>query len=118
MELLKRLWDGDVSLAKTFWIYGVATTFLIKFMTLSQLASATISPLVVLSTGFLLAIVIMFYGIHYPIALFNAAKQYTGAIVWKNLSYIVAGIYLLVYPIVVLGFFTLQLPKLITIFFQ
>jgi len=95
MKLIKKLWNGDVSLVKTFWLYvmlpGLAILILAPLLENNIEAIMSFASAKVVITLLILAMVLLvMYAIHYPVSLFRSANKYTGSGFWKWLAIIIS----------------------------
>lgn len=85
MNLLRDLWRGDVSLVKTYWIYGVLVS-----VVLGALLNVMIRAQ---SVGFAFTLVWMaatVYGVFMAVAVWRSAGKYQGPKVWMVLARVMA----------------------------
>ena len=100
-DFLRRLFRGDVGLARTFWVYGIVMGFV-----LLPIASACIDTIVVAignavagpgaaagsvkplyqSSSYLLWAVVIVYRAFIYIAIWRSARKYAGLKLWKVLA--------------------------------
>jgi len=87
--LFLTLWRGDISLWKTFWLFGIAA--LIVFPQLA-IPAGLVGGLLHLSEGVLifflslLVLIYMAYGILLIIAVSKSANKYRGPRIWASLA--------------------------------
>lgn len=85
MDLLSRLWRGEVALTRAFWEYGML------YGSLANLA-ATIAAFAVLALGWppVLALTIFFlpvpYNVLIVVAVWRSANRHDGSRLWANLA--------------------------------
>lgn len=86
MEFLRKLFNGEYTLEKTYWLYGVMFNmtlfiFIARIPIVIYTASGTTSlPFFI---GFSIYLI---YNIIFSIGLWNSATKYGGLVIWKLLS--------------------------------
>lgn len=74
MKLIKDLWNGDVSLVMTYWVYGVVfTNITIVALTFALEATPLANMLSVWLIFFLLVIALV---VHVTVSIWNSSKKY------------------------------------------
>lgn len=100
MELIRQLWMGNISLARTFWLYFVCISVLIKIV--EKALTANYFPLLIggyqLIFYLFIGVQVICYGF-ILIALWRSASKYTGQIFFAGLAKFV----------VIIGFMNLTL---------
>ena len=88
MELIKALWRGDISLAKTFWIFGFAVNLLLNFTSSYILLQQEIILSTIIGRVLLLLLVVfcIIYNPFILIAIWRSAKKYKGSNVYGILA--------------------------------
>lgn len=92
MELIKKLWQGEYGLAKTFWLYWFVPTIILGWFATSTifrlLVIKTIGVSVALSTvlAFGVPIGITVFHVFMSIASWNTSRKYIGNKVWPVLT--------------------------------
>lgn len=89
MIWLKKLWNGDYPLWKTYWLFNVLTSFFfyLAFVFVVGAFEANV-PLALIGVG-LLSVLWLSYVFVALGGLWRSAQAYTGCCVWKYLSYLV-----------------------------
>ena len=80
LDVLKLLWQGDISLAVTFWLYGTAGLFVLS---IGQAAVKVTANLVILLVYVTLFVV---YCLFVSVAIWRAAQKYKGSVWWARLA--------------------------------
>lgn len=80
---IKKLIDGDFSLAKTYWLYGVVGSIVLNLFLLLPTMSGSM-PLLV-SAG----LISIAYAIVVLTGIWNSASKYTGSMFWSVLAKII-----------------------------
>jgi hypothetical protein len=84
MTQVAALWRGQVSLAKTGWLYGaVGLMVLIVPMTLIPILNPGVPAGIVLIS---LSVATVFYAGFIAVAIWRAADNYRGALAWRLLA--------------------------------
>jgi len=89
-HIFSNLWRGDITLWKTFWLYGVAV--LTVLLQLLPIVAGLIGGLLKLPEGIflifvsLVAIFYMAYGVFVAVAVQRSAKKYQGPMIWAHLA--------------------------------
>ncbi len=87
MELLRQLWRGNISLARTFWLYyfGVAILFKVgdKILTDGLFSSMTVLDYLII---YLIIGIQVIYFVFILIAVWRSATKYKGSVVWAALA--------------------------------
>lgn len=105
---LKSLWQGEINLCKTFWVYGIIILTLIPqlIVLLGGIIGGILFPnlpfpifIIFVSA---LAFIYIIYGIFIVIAVFRSANKYQGQRIWAHLAKLM--IIALVATIVILNF--------------
>jgi hypothetical protein len=94
MDLIKRIWNGELPLVKVYWVYGVLVGLLIKVFVEVSYSFVSINHLQSYSY-FLIAILIP-YQLLISVGIWRSATVYTNNKVWAVLAKIAAVIGLLV----------------------
>jgi hypothetical protein len=94
MDLIKRIWNGELPLVKVYWVYGVLVGLLIKVFVEVSYSFVSINHLQFYSY-FLIAILIP-YQLLISVGIWRSATVYTKNKVWAVLAKIAAVIGLLV----------------------
>ena len=90
MVFLKALWQGEVALIKTYWLYGALGSFLLLgipviVFELSGVYGTT--DLATLITLFIYSLVFVpAYIIFVSVAIWRSANRYTGSVWWAGLA--------------------------------
>ena len=80
---IKQLIDGDFSLAKTYWLYGVVGSIVMNLLMIFPIISGSM-PLLV--SALLISIA---YAIIVLTGIWNSAGKYTGSMLWSVLAKII-----------------------------
>ena len=80
---IKQLIDGDFSLVKTYWLYGVIGSIVMNLLMIFPVMSGSM-PLLV-SSG----LVSIAYAIVVLTGIWNSASKYTGSMLWSVLAKII-----------------------------
>ncbi len=87
MNLIKSLWRGEVSLAKTYWIFGICINVLL-FISLSYILNN--EQLFSTSPGKLVFWMLLVFSLVYTpftlICIWRSANKYTGTKAWPILA--------------------------------
>ena len=91
MRLIKRLWRGEVSLAKTYWLYGVLLIALISVPLRLYNHSLESDPIGTVqkwgnATWYILIVVSHTYALFIYVAIWRSANNYTGRKLWAALA--------------------------------
>jgi hypothetical protein len=82
MELVHRLWRGEVGLASTYWLYGVVLNGIVLGVIGGTVVGLTgVLVLVVVYVAFSLAV-----SVFMAVAIWRSAGNYTGAKLWAVLA--------------------------------
>ena len=87
MELIRQLWMGNVSLARTYWLYYFCVAILFKIA--EKILTANFFPLLTGGYQFVFYLFIVIQAIYFGfilIAIWRSANKYTGHIFWAGLS--------------------------------
>jgi len=85
MGLVKRLWRGEVSLARTYWVYGVAVNIFIQSSVL--LLSVLVESMPVLAFSLLGMIAFsLVYMVFISVAIWRSSNRYQGNRAWAFLA--------------------------------
>ncbi len=94
-NFLVRLWNGDVGLAKIYWLWGVVAAFIwgVAFFVIKPVPGSTSVKLLV----FLMAA----YFVFVYVGIWRAAKKYQGKKIWATLAKfaVVIGVLITVLPL-------------------
>jgi hypothetical protein len=93
MDLIKRIWNGELPLVKIYWVYGVLVGLLLRIFVEVSYPFVSISHLQLYSY-FLIAVLIP-YQILISVGIWRSATAYTEVQVWAILAKIAAVIGLL-----------------------
>ncbi len=90
MKMLKKLWDGEFSLVKTYWLFYVLmwNLALLPLAVFRQTSQSTQDSYLIL--GLLLAVIFITYGCVVLVGLWRSANKYGGWWLWANLAKVVA----------------------------
>lgn len=90
MKMLKKLWDGEFSLVKTYWLFYVLmwNLALLPLAVFRQTSQSTQDSYLIL--GLLLAVIFITYGCVVLVGLWRSANKYGGWWLWVNLAKVVA----------------------------
>lgn len=90
MKTLKKLWDGEFSLVKTYWLFYVLmwNLALLPLALFRQTSQSTQDSYPVV--GLLLAVIFITYGCVVLVGLWRSANKYGGWWLWANLAKVVA----------------------------
>lgn len=80
-SFLSNLVNGNYGLAKTYWLYGVLTSWLISLVGLAAVILTKSQGL-----GVVLLIVFFLYFVFIAAAIWNAANKYAGNRIWSALA--------------------------------
>lgn len=87
MEFIKRIRNGEYSLQKTFWLYGVLAFFvaLIIYSTVFTILKVIFrfDEIAVRYITTLIILIYALYQINLSIGLFKVARNYNGKVIWK-----------------------------------
>lgn len=100
MKFIKRIRNGEYSLQKTFWLYGVLVFFiaLIIYSTVFTILKV-IFRFDEIAVRYITTFIILLYAlyqINFSIGLFKVARNYKGNIIWKYGSLIIAAFILII----------------------
>lgn len=95
-----RLWNGDISLVVTFWVFYVLVGFLIGFIAVLIEASLNLKGVYYIITfpWFIFSIV----------ALWRSSKKYRGSVSWRNAAQIVVFVGVLAFILMVVDDFFIR----------
>ena len=82
-SFIKKLIDGDFSLVKTYWLYGVVGSIIMNLLMIFPIISGSM-PLLV--SAVLISIA---YAIIVLSGIWNSAGKYTGSMLWSVLAKII-----------------------------
>ena len=82
-SFIKKLIDGDFSLVKTYWLYGVVGSIVMNLLMIFPVMSGSM-PLLVLA-----GLVSIAYAIVVLTGIWNSASKYTGSMLWSVLAKII-----------------------------
>ncbi|MBG0789473.1 MAG: hypothetical protein H0S80_03130 [Desulfovibrionaceae bacterium] len=85
MELFKRLWRGEIGLARTFWIYGFAVGFCLRLIPLLLVGLLGPNPAFVLAL-MVYALFLIAYQVFIAVAIWRSAGRYQGNRAWAFLA--------------------------------
>ncbi len=103
MKILKKLWSGEYSLVKTYWVFYVLmwNLTLLPLAIFRQLSQNTQDSYLIL--GLLFAIIFVTYGCIVIVGLWRSANKYGGWWLWANLVKVVVVIGVLTVAISIFG---------------
>lgn len=100
MNLIKRLWRGEIPLWKTFWLYGVLLPIVVSILYPILLTIVVHFIFIYIAYIFTLGILGLIYSVIIFVAIWGSAGKYEGDKIWAWLSKILvifmAAIFLLV----------------------
>lgn len=74
--LLRRLWDGDVDLAKTYWLFGYVIAFVVGLL-------LTMATVLLVGWGLMgVQALMLAYSVTWAVACWRSAGKYQGPRVW------------------------------------
>jgi hypothetical protein len=82
MEVFKSLWRGELSLARTYWLFGFSAMFLIKIPLILWEEYPPATPLL---PG-LVAVIGIIYFLFISVAIWRSANNYKGKMIWPALA--------------------------------
>lgn len=88
-DFFRRLYNGEFSLARTFWLYNIVFTFLIALvgsLIVGLFAPGAIATILDIALGLFL----LFYGVHCYMGIWRSASRYKGLALWAWLAKIYA----------------------------
>ena len=81
-----RLWRGDVPLATTYWVWGLAVN--VAWLIVIVLTAATDAPML----GLIVSLLALSYAVFITVAIWRSAGRYKGKRIWAELARIAVAI--------------------------
>ena len=94
----KKLYNGEYSLARTFWLCYFLVSFLIGLLQ-SALAATVMGVLLYLA----LSVIALVYGVICVVGIWRAASKYTGLALWAILAKIYVVLSIICFVIAIVG---------------
>lgn len=103
MEMLKKLWCGEYSLVKTYWLFYVLlwNIVLLPLVLFRQLNQSTQDSYLIL--GLLFAVIFIAYGCGVLVGLWRSANKYRGWWLWANLAKVVVILGIVIVAVSIFG---------------
>lgn len=99
METLRRLWTGEVPLARAFWEYAVVYGFVLNlFTTIASFALLTTDAPTIFGLG--LFLLPMPYNLFMLVAVWRAAARYAGPLHWASFARVAVVLWVLLVTLV------------------
>jgi hypothetical protein len=80
---IKQLMDGDFSLAKTYWLYGVLGSVVMNLLLIFPMMSGSLSLIIVAG------LISVAYAVIVLTAIWNSASKHTGSKFWSVMAKII-----------------------------
>lgn len=92
-SLAAKLWDGEVPLGLTYWVYGIFFPALISIPGFAVLAfleeSSTLSQVDLMVMNISLSGALLCYSVFWTVAIWRSANKYQGRAIWPGLARVV-----------------------------
>jgi hypothetical protein len=87
-NIITNLYNGNYSLAKTYWIFGLIGSFIVRMIIIIPLAMYSPPTLALKIVTYILIFPCLGYLYVVVVGLIRSAKKYQGPKVWKYLAYV------------------------------